>query len=255
MEEVSMLPPEHPRRRAAEAEISRRGPWAEEEWLRILREEEELRLQLQRVSIPAGLEERLLAIPEEVALPRRVLSGRRLLAAVAGVVAVVLIAGAFFYGWCQQGHSEQVKALAWLAMNDHLKASPVTVETSERGELERALADRIPFPVVLPELGPKLKLVGGRRCRLAGKTVALTAWRGPGGERFTLFQFRPDEFGLPPKVGTKISHRKTPSVAEYPCDVLVWTEAGRGYALVADRGSGLEGARLPLPKSVNLYRR
>ncbi len=70
MEEASFLPAGSSRRSEIAAEISREGEWAEVEWHELLAENERLRLDLGRVTAPAGLEESLLQLPEKLSYGR-----------------------------------------------------------------------------------------------------------------------------------------------------------------------------------------
>ena len=72
MGEAAALSPDDPERRAVEAEIAREGEWAEKEWLDLLRFDEHARIELRRVPVPAGLEDRLLSLPGEPASSRPV---------------------------------------------------------------------------------------------------------------------------------------------------------------------------------------
>ena len=69
MGEAAVLSREDPQRQAIEGKIAREGGWAKQEWLDLLKEDEQMRLELQRVPSISGMEERLLAIPDEIQQP------------------------------------------------------------------------------------------------------------------------------------------------------------------------------------------
>lgn len=245
MGEAAALAPDAPQRREVEAEIAQNGPWAEKEWLDLLREDAQMRLELQRVSIRVGMEERLLAIPND---PPRRRSARawRWMHVAAGVV-IVLAASLFgWQAWRGAQYRNCLQTLALLAVNDHLNDQHLVVETSEKSEFERKLAEYVQFEVKMPDLGQDLKLLGGRKCVLGSHPVVYSLWEGDDG-KYSLFQFRPENFDLEEKL-RKIVIQPTGSAAQGKiCKVLAWREGKHGYALVADEGKALEriAARLP----------
>lgn len=247
MGEVASLPREDPKRRAVEAEIALEGGWAEREWLGILREDEILRLELQRVPLPAGLEGRILALPEEMHAHNRPIRKFRVKAAAA--VMILFLGGLIGLNLLRQVKHRQdvagyVTSLAHLALGNHLHDRHVSIEEGEPRILERKLAGVIPFRVVIPDMGPGFQLVGGSKCSLGGRIVAYTLWRA-GEQELSLYQFQPEEFSIPGDVkGTVVSVGDDTGLSVRG-EVLVWAEAETGYALAAEKPDVL---RWLLPK-------
>jgi hypothetical protein len=76
MGEVAALDADDPERRAVEREINNAGFWAGNEWRLLLQENSALRRELQEVSVPPGLEERLL-VQIDAHLPEAMLQNPR----------------------------------------------------------------------------------------------------------------------------------------------------------------------------------
>src|SRR6266542_435282 len=66
MGEVAALPHDDPARQELVQHISQIDGAAEQEWLALVAEDERLRIDLARVTPPADLEARLLAIPQQI---------------------------------------------------------------------------------------------------------------------------------------------------------------------------------------------
>lgn len=225
MGEAAALRPDDALRREVEAMVAAAGSWAEREWLALLRFDEEMRLSLNRVPVPPQLEHALLTTLETGGRSRP--AARRPSRRAAATVLVGLAAGAALL-MLQPGSTNHIlNQVAILAAGEHFDQGAVDVETSQPDVLERALADQIPFPVVLPDLGDRFRLAGGQKCSLARHTVVYSRWRSSG-KPHSLYQFQPDDFGLPDRF------RRTTLSVDDGCSVTLWTEHGRGYALVAE---------------------
>lgn len=245
MGEAASLPPDDPKRQEMQAEVSRLGPWAEAEWLALLEEGERWRLELSRVDVPEGLEERLLRIPSEAhAHPFAgiVRSGRM---AWIGLAAAVLLAVGAWSLFGKDGPEPRplpLDSLALLAMNDHLDSHTLDVASADPKAVESGLHDRIPFPIRWPDLGSEIKLEGGRRCTLGSHPVCFTTWRKDG-VRFTLLQIRRTDFALPKDLAPVAVTPKGAAAGKRPLEVLIWTEGEVGWALVADDPAALASVR------------
>ena len=136
MGKVAALSPEESLRREIECDVKRHGSWAQEEWRALLREGEFLREQLQAVSVPDDLQQRLLEIPD-AGLPKRWIPRRRWLTA-AGLAAAVALSVTGFLVVRNAIQSSRLQILALLAINNHLNDPHVSVET--RGLLGDALS-------------------------------------------------------------------------------------------------------------------
>ena len=161
MGEVAALAPDDPLRREVEDEIARQGNWAEKEWLELLGLDECLRIELRRSSEAVGLEERLLAVPDETSLPRHRLirwsmAAAAILLLVCGGLAVLLLSGG-------RDPAQQIRQIALTAIGDHMAGQRLTIETSEAATLVTALKPQIHFELKLPKLGQGFRLLGGRK--------------------------------------------------------------------------------------------
>lgn len=243
MGEAASLPPDDPQRIEMHAEVAKLGAWAEAEWLALLEEGERWRLELSRVTVPEGLEDRLLRIPAEA--PRGALHRLRALPPVAwvGIAAAALLAiGAWLFLGGSEPRSDPLNTLAILAMNDHLDTHALDVTASDPRDVEAGLRARIPFEIRFPKLGGELRIEGGRRCTLGSHPVCFTTWRKDAA-RLTLLQIRRADFGLPKDLAPALVTPRGAAAGSRPLDVLIWTEGEVGYALVADDSSALRDVR------------
>ena len=92
MAEAAALPPHDPYRIETARLVTEAGDWAEQQWLELMREDEQLRLDLQHVDPPVGLIDRLLAVPDQTA-PRdsRLRNSLGWAAAVAAMLALATV--------------------------------------------------------------------------------------------------------------------------------------------------------------------
>lgn len=244
--DAALLPPGDREREKVEAEVASAGPWAEELWLQILSDDEHLRIALRQVVPPPGLVSRLRSIPDHEPSPRlarvhswlAALRNRMPLRYVAASL-VFLVLGVM--GWHRAASSAEqerrLQTLALLAMQDHMNESDMVVRASDRSLVARELSQLVAFAVRLPELGRGLKLVGGRPCHLGSHRVALTLWSG-GGEVRSLYQFKPHDLGIDRLDRPIVVRPHGPVAGHTPCEVLFWSEAGAGYALVTRPAHG-----------------
>ena len=191
MGEAAILPPKDQERRAIEAQIAKAGTWAEKEWLGILEEDEHLRLELMRVDPPAGLEERLLKIPNSIGQPLYPSTFRWWAAAASVFLALggLLLLYAWKDAWKAPRTDTQVVTLAALAIGNYMRNQTLTVETNDIDLLQKKLTHQVPFPVIVPEMGSGCSLIGGRDCKLCKYPVAYSLWSMPQGKS-AIFQLR-----------------------------------------------------------------
>lgn len=233
MSEAAVLSRGDPQRQAIEAEIAREGDGAEQEWLDLLREDEQMRLELQRVPLISGLEERLLAIPDEIQRPRRLAMRWWMSGAVAALLALAVGIGLIHHLRRTSAFSERIQRIAFLAMDDHISAHPLVIETSDRSAMKEHLSARVHFPIKMPALPAEFELLGGRKCSIGAQVVAYTRWRRRQRD-YSLFQFCPKNFDLPDAFPRRIITRKESGVVGEPCEVLIWAENGCAYAIVGE---------------------
>ena len=196
MGEAVALPPDDPMRVEMQGEVARLGAWAEKEWLALLEEGERWRIELRRLDVPEGLEERLLRIPEERLRGRLPVLSLRAWALVAAAVVLVGLGVWLAIPREVAPPPDPLQTLAMLAMNDHLDTHTLDVKAEDAATLREGLKHKIPFEIRVPDLGGALRLEGGRRCTLGSHAVCFTTWRDASG-RFTLLQLRVEDFGLP----------------------------------------------------------
>jgi len=237
MEQASSLPAHDAVRVDVEQAVMRDGSADSERWNALLHEAQQIREALADVPVPPDLNQRLLTIPETVPTGAVRQSVTWLPWTVAAVV--FLIAGFVVAQYLvKQSHLQTV---AVLAINNH--ANHVDDENNFHSgtavDVERRLSTQLNFDVHIPSLGDSIELVGGRPCKLGRRPVAYTLWRRRAG-KVSLFQFQPDEFGLPREMQPKRVHVRGSAVIDGPDEVLIWINRGRGYALVAARPSDLK---------------
>ena len=118
---------------------------------------------------------------------------------------------------------------------NHVTDQDVTVITLDPDYLQEHLRSNIPFEIVLPAVN-NLSLIGGRPVSLGTHPVLYTRWASGSG-RCSLYQFRSSDFNLPEQTEKEVvsnSRVNCPDARDKNCNVVIWTESGRGYALVAD---------------------
>ena len=250
MGEAASLPADDPVRRAAEAEAEAAG--LEHEWRAILAFDTEIRQALPRVQVPAGLQDRLLAIPERA--PVRELRGIRAVGWwVRSLTAAALLAAVFLFWFVSRedhDHLDRKHAVAYMALDNHSQA-PAALVQGDRRRIAQGLTEQVSFDVVIPEVGPALELIGGYSCQLGSASAVCTRWRGPEGN-YSLFQFQADDFGFTRNIDRKLISCSAEGVRcpncrkqrDCTCCVMLWTDGGRAYALVADDVKAL-GRDLP----------
>lgn len=226
MGEVAALPPDDPQRLAVLADVAAAGAWAEREWVELQQFDEHTRVALRRVEVPAGLSDRLAAIPSE-APPRRLRLPR--LRPLLAVAAALLIAASVWTAWPSPAYTAE--QIAELAVAHHLKGYPTQVETTDIKQIETKFANSVSWDVIVPPMGEGMALLGGRVCRLAGNTIICTTWQKDG-VRYSLYQFCPTDFNLS-KADLAAHFRVPDSTGQF--DVDVWTNKhGCGYAKVRE---------------------
>ena len=117
----------------------------------------------------------------------------------------------------------------------------MTVTSPDPAELSERLSRELPFEVRLaPPPRRAAVLEGGRKCALGTLPVAYSRWRlgTDAGPECALYQFRAEDFGLPPDLGAE--ERLVDCLPGEPrvCVVTVWSVHGRGYTLVVERAAG-----------------
>jgi hypothetical protein len=242
MGESASLPPEDPIRQQIEADIAKQGEWAEKEWLELLSQDEHFRIALRRVEIPPNLQRCLLEIPDRERKRGRNFLVRGLLTA-AALVLVATVGVLVYLGTGTNPNSTEYAILQDVAarsVEDHLNHRNLKVETSDTVEFKSKLTGKVPFEVVVPELGNDFKLQGGRVCKFGTRPIIYSLWKAPKGD-YSLVQLKLSDFGLRSTVGQQLVKPKNPLLANSPCEVLVWAQGDMGFVLVADRGEFLHG--------------
>jgi hypothetical protein len=237
MSGMAALSPDDPLRLELEGKVAAAGEWARIEWLRLLGAEGALRDRLRRVEVPPGLEERLLASARTAG---RTHSALRLSRGWLAAAAVLLLAlsSAFLLPRLRTSleSGKELKTLALLAVNNHINSQEVSVVTLDPLFLERELGGAVPFRIVLPSVRTGLSLVGGRQCAFGSRPAVYSRWEGPQ-DKCSLFQFRCSDFGISNQVGKEVircEQTGNRAVEGCRCRVIIWSEEGRGYALVTD---------------------
>jgi len=249
MEETASLPPDDPLRFDFEREVAGNGTFDRRRWDELLDESRQLCEALADVPVPGGLQQRLLAIPDATAPAGRRPAGDRPRSRPIWpawvAAAAVLVAAGVLLRWSPQRRSD-LETVGLLAVNNHLnhrEQQDLSVQTADAGELERALSPTLPFPVLTPELDPRFRLRGGRKCTLGAHPAALSLWKC--GEReYSVFQFRRTDFGLQELHAARFVRLREPAGAGGTA--FVWTRGPYGYVLVGDPEFSLEQLSAPI---------
>lgn len=154
MHEALLLPVGDRKRRQIEAKIAKAGHPIVKEWLTLLRENDLLRLELMRISLPVELENSLLSIPFTYTHSRRPGAFWFLTSAIAILIAITI--SSFLWMWNNSSQYDNLHTLALLAMNDHVEEVHLEIETHDIRKLEQTLKKQLPFDVSLPNLGTEL---------------------------------------------------------------------------------------------------
>jgi len=128
--------------------------------------------------------------------------------------------------------------VALLAVNNHLNEGDLPIQSSDQERLTAQLGPGVPFSVMMPDLGPELRLVGGGASVLGTHPVAHSRWEADG-QRFSLYQFCPVQFSMPQRSFSKLVAPKGPCASGKTCHVLIWSDGECAYALVADHHAPL----------------
>ncbi|MBW7998352.1 MAG: hypothetical protein FVQ81_17630 [Candidatus Glassbacteria bacterium] len=241
MLEASMLPPDDPLRSELEAELAAEGDWARGEWLELLEENERIRLELLNVRVPEKLAGGLMQISAGSGTG---FAARTFASPVLRIAATVLLmigfgGGALFFMRDNARTDRQIELIAELALESYVHDHDVSVITLDPGYLERNLEGTVPFQVKMPVVQSDLSLIGGRSSSLGAYPAVYTRWSHQAGQqsRCAIIQFRSKDFGLPESAAKEVvqsSNVNCPSTLDKDCNVVVWSEGGNGYALVAD---------------------
>ncbi|MCH8210228.1 MAG: hypothetical protein IIB99_02535 [Planctomycetes bacterium] len=235
MEDAASLPPDDPSRQEVLRRIEEAGTWAEQQWLELLMENEQVRLALRHIQPPQGLEEELLLIPSPT-VPRRWFTRTRLLSRSVAATYLLLAVG-FGLIWLQHRPplSEATQHLAMLAIRDHVKRPELTVQSTDRSEIEARLKPLAAFPISIPTLNSGYELVGGRVCKFDSRPIISTRWQYRGRDH-SLYQVRLGDFDLPrefvPQVVTAPSIPPNPGAHR----VVIWSDGQCAFALVCVDG-------------------
>jgi hypothetical protein len=216
------------------------------EWLTLSEETERLKLALLSVPVPAGLESRLLAIPDESAKPAiwwnrplpDLFTLRRL--AVAASLLLLVAAGWWAYAGVQSWRERRaIEHVAALAVDLHKTVAVQTpadqITTSDPREAQAFLQPRLNFPAIMLS-APNTRLISAAVVRLGNAPAALTRWQREG-HTYSLFEFIPASVGLPANFPQQATEDATPGPAGVPMKTVLWTEPlkGCGWALVMDK--------------------
>jgi len=233
MAEAAALAADDPQRERVMRRVQEVGVWAENEWIELVEIDERLRLGLPRVSTPAGLQDRLLAIPA-VSLTGSGLQQRDIVQAVAVGMTLMVVLVAGWLSLAEKPTEAQItENIAMLAASDHLRAPVFSVRSSDPSEVQTALARATTLPVRLPAFGPDYQIQGGRICRFDEHPVVYTRWQHQG-RAHSLYQFQLEEFGLPQGSLDRNLSVALPSTSVPTQRVVMWSEGICGYALVCE---------------------
>ncbi len=237
MEQASFLSTEDPIRQKLEAEISIADEGVREQWLQQLHESAQLRLAVNDVPMPPGLQDRLaLELEDEfpsLHQPSKKITFRFLM------VAAIFVLGLGIGWWVSgiQGQSSEsaIHEVMLMAADDHINDRHLSIETSDPDVLTSTLSKEVDFVLKLPKMKSSAKLIGGRACHWGDCQIIFTLWECEG-TQYSLLQFDPNVYHMPSTMNGHKTCCDKSIVGHRPLDVAVWSENGRGYALVGKHG-------------------
>jgi hypothetical protein len=229
------------------------------EWSTLLEETERFKSALLRVPVPAGLENRLLAIPDQDAVqsdaapkpaekpvpwsqrPVSELLTPRQLAIAASVIVLIAAGWVSYLGitkWQQQRTMHSVATMA-VYLHKTVAARPPAehIATSDPRQAQAWLQPRVTFPAIMLA-APNMKLTSAGVVRLGTAPAALTRWERDG-HAYTLLEFVPASLGLPPNFPQQTTEDPTPGPSGEPSKIVMWAEPtqGCGWVLVMDKSA------------------
>lgn len=238
MEEVVSLPADHPRRQEVLRQVEAAGEWAHTYWADLVRDDEQLRMELRHVPAPEGLNERLKTIPEQMnATSRWQWMPRSRVAAMLAAACLVLVALLIMNLRSQPQEFEQaIQHVARLAVDDHLKRPELSVATSEPAQVASHLQPHVAFAVDVPPMDKALSLVGGRICTFDERPIAYTRWRDreQEGKEHSVYQFCAADFDLPEQfMPMRIKVPAVPGRSQ-AYEALIWSAGECAYVMVCE---------------------
>jgi len=238
MEEAVLLPVDHPARQELHELASAHGERSQREWCAVQNENEQLLDELQRISAPPGLKDRLLLIP--AATPRRSRVWMKSMLAAAAVLAVITtVVVSIVLRPGTDSFDQSIAHVASLVAADHTARPHLTVLASNPREAIENLQPNAPFRVDLTTTPGAATLVGGRICSFDEGPLVYTRWKGPRGD-ISMYQLRLADFALPANLPPRAAGQNQ---ADDPgeCRVRMWSDDHFAYAIVVDGASADTG--------------
>jgi len=228
MNEAVLLPDQDPRRLEVMKRVVEAGGEWERQWLDLVAEDQELRLDLQRVSVPAGLADRLRRLPQQAPQSMSWPRFRRVASWLSA--AAVIGVGVFWMVGVGSSPAMAFDRISRFAAKHHAyhKATPMRFSSPRSAELGELMDGLVEFAVRPPDMGAGYRLVGAEICTLDRRQIICTKWELQG-RVYTVFQFHAPDFRLPRAFTPR---RLGPEDA--PGAVAFWTEGNCAYAMVAD---------------------
>jgi anti-sigma factor RsiW len=145
---------------------------------------------------------------------------KRLLPAVAVAALLLIILNPFARRF------SSVEEIGTLAVESHLKNLAMTFKAGEVVDVPRWFEDKLGFEVSMPDLERRgLLFLGGRECKLDRNDVAYLFYEKEG-EKVSLFLIDPEDLSF------NLEPARTYYMSARGCDVKVWRERNRVYAMV-----------------------
>jgi hypothetical protein len=249
LHELANRAPDDPLRQAFESQLHLSSSIEREHWQALLKETDQFHSELSRVPIPAGLEQKLLGVPDEKAARRPWWDIQLDWRAAAAILLITVMIGGYLL---LPSHprpkltpvlAESVAVrITDEAVQYHQSQMPLEVASNDAKEVETALGSHnLGFPVMVLQPRADLDLRGGGVCDFGGTPAAFTRWQG-NGLTYTVYQFDGKKLGAPPKFLTKLESPKELWVGDNHYRVVIWPGSGGActWALVMENEKAID---------------
>jgi hypothetical protein len=248
MSEAAALPAHDPVRIETSRVVVAAGQEFEHQWLEMIAEDERLRLDLLHVDPPAGMRERLLALPQDTEVEQTAQTDRWWMLRAAAVISLLALGSWALFGPYEASTTPlstdpplafRINQLGrdtmeHVVMHAH-KPDYIQLASNDPAALAKRLDHKVPFDVQIPDFGKAFKLLGANICKVKSKDIVCTHWLKDN-VRFTLVQFCRVQCDLPEEFPKQIVTRDNEPYRLNQSDhAIFWSENGSAYALIVHK--------------------